>query len=160
MSDCPPGCRVNFNISHTLNLRKISNPSRDEQQQAARGLLVTLGKKKKERRRIFILKSNYQLDFSIFHFPLVGWQMFNYAVDLQAIKQSRNVIKAIWRRKRVKSFEIWRVPQRVFLFTVFSFLRICSSVNMQVCVRRHIPVFIFLPVHTTFNQDSASTKSC
>ena len=44
--------------------------------------------------------------------------------------------------------------QRVFLFTVFSFLRICSSVkHASLCTHRHITVFMFLHVHTTFNQD-------
>ena len=51
--------------------------------------------------------------------------------------------------------------QRVFLFTVFSFLRICSSVkHASLCTHRHITVFMFLHVHTTINQDVFSSKSC
>ena len=51
--------------------------------------------------------------------------------------------------------------QRVFLFTVFSFLRICSSVkHASLCTHRHITVFAFLHVHANFNQDLFSVKSC
>ena len=47
------------------------------------------------------------------------------------------------------------------MFTVFSFLRICSSVtHASLCTHRYITVFMFLHVHTTFNQDLFSAKSC
>ena len=79
----------------------------------------------------------------------------------QAVKQPRNVLKAFWKRKRVKSFEIWSLLQGVFLFTVFSFLRICSSVkHASLCTYSHITVFMFLHVQITFNQDLFSAKSC
>ena len=48
----------------------------------------------------------------------------------------------------------------VFLFTVFSFLRICSSVkHASLRTRCHITVFMFLHVRTTFNYDLFSVKS-
>ena len=47
------------------------------------------------------------------------------------------------------------------MFTVFSFLRICSSVkHASLCTYSHITVFMFLHVHITFNQDLFSAKSC
>ena len=53
------------------------------------------------------------------------------------------------------------MQQGVFLFTVFSFLRICSSVtHASLCTHHHITVFMFLHVYTTFNQDLFSAKSC
>ena len=59
------------------------------------------------------------------------------------------------------SFEVWNVLQGVFLFTMLSFLRICSSVkHARLCTHRHITVFIILHPHTTFNQDLFSAKSC
>ena len=53
----------------------------------------------------------------------------------------------------------------VFLFTVFSFLNICSSVkhaslSTSLCTRRRISVFMFLQVHSNVNQDLFSAKSC
>ena len=51
--------------------------------------------------------------------------------------------------------------QGVFLFTVFSFLRIFSSVkHASLGAHPHITVFMFLHLHTTFNQDLFSAKSC
>ena len=51
--------------------------------------------------------------------------------------------------------------QAVFLFTVFIFLHICSgAIHTSLCTHRHITVFMFLHVHTTFNQDVFSVKSC
>ena len=39
--------------------------------------------------------------------------------------------------------------------------RICSSVKPAIlCTHRHITVFMFLHIHTTFNQDLFSTKCC
>lgn len=53
------------------------------------------------------------------------------------------------------------VLQGVFWSAVFSFLLICSSVKRAIlCTHRHITVFMFLNVHTTFNQDLFSAKSC
>ena len=47
------------------------------------------------------------------------------------------------------------------MITVFSFLRICSSVkHARLCTYRHITVFMFTHVHTTFNRDLFSAKSC
>ena len=51
------------------------------------------------------------------------------------------------------------VLQGVFWSAVFSFLLICSSVKRVIlCTHRHITVFMFLYVHTTF--DLFSAKSC
>ena len=50
---------------------------------------------------------------------------------------------------------------RVFLFTVFSFLCICSSMkHASLCTHHHITIFIFLHIHTILNQDLFSAKSC
>ena len=50
---------------------------------------------------------------------------------------------------------------RVFLFTVFSFLCICSSMkHASLCTHHHITIFIFLHIHTISNQDLFSAKSC
>ena len=50
---------------------------------------------------------------------------------------------------------------RVFLFTVFSFLCICSSMkHARLCTHHHITIFIFLHIHTILNQDLFSAKSC
>ena len=50
---------------------------------------------------------------------------------------------------------------RVFLFTVFSFLCICSSMKLaSLCTHHHITIFIFLHIHTILNQDLFSAKSC
>ena len=49
----------------------------------------------------------------------------------------------------------------VFLFTIFSFLRIWSSVkHASLWTCRHITIFVFLHVRSTFNQDLFSAKSC
>ena len=50
---------------------------------------------------------------------------------------------------------------RVFLFTVFSFLCICSSMkHASLCTHHHITIFIFLHIHKILNQDLFSAKSC
>ena len=50
---------------------------------------------------------------------------------------------------------------RVFLFTVLSFLCICSSMkHASLCTHHHITIFIFLHIHTILNQDLYSAKSC
>ena len=59
---------------------------------------------------------------------------------------------------KVSKFE---ACNRENLFTVVSFLCIWSSVkHASLCTQCHIDVFMFLHVHTTFNQDLFSAKSC
>ena len=49
----------------------------------------------------------------------------------------------------------------VFLFTVFSFLCICSSMkHASLCTHHLITTFIYLHIHTILNQDLFSAKSC
>ena len=69
--------------------------------------------------------------------------MFNYAVDLQAIKQSKNVIKAIWRRKRVKNFEILKgTTESIFVHSIQLSTYLFKCEHASLCTTSHSRLYI------------------